>query len=201
MVEWIKVVFIDSWALITYQPFPFVVVAVICFLWGKHHSRERIEVLQQRLEARNEDLQTRDGELKRSNETLSAFMKLSSPMSHAAHNLREQMNFLAAKLLDYSYFFPPVGHSIGQQDLEDRQRYYDENIRPELEYLLLKFREHAAKSLAEDLRVLCEYRNFQTYIKIMHEVPTFRERHGVSEMAQGLALLALRVQPVEIPVT
>ena len=196
--EWLKVVFIDSWAAILHQPFPFAVVAVICFVLAKWYLSERIEVVQQRLDARNEDLRMREGELKRCNETLSTLLKSSSPATHAANSLREQTNLLAAKLLDFSYAFPPVGNSIAPSQRDEALQYYDRNIRPELEYLLLKFREQEGKLLEDDVRVHSEYHNFEKYIKVTHEPRLLHlfGRHEMSEMAQQLALLALRVEPI-----
>jgi hypothetical protein len=110
--EWLKVVFVDCWVAILHQPFPFAVIAAICFVWGKRYSNERIEVLRERVEARDEDLGVRDGELKRCMETLSTVLKSLPAACHAAETLREQMNLLAAKLLDYSYAFPPIGYPI-----------------------------------------------------------------------------------------
>ncbi len=196
--DWLKVVFVDSWAAILRQPFPCAVVAAIFFVWGKRHSNERIEVLQQRLEARNKDLRVREGELKRSSETLSTLLRSSSPASNAAKSLREQMNLLAAKLLDLSYAFPPLGRLITPSERGEILQYYNRTIRPELEYLLLKFREQEGDLLEEDVRVHCEYHNFETYLEATH-LPLSSHlfgRHQMSEMAQQLALLALRVEPI-----
>ena len=196
--EWLKILFIDSWDAIVRQPFPFTVVATICFVLGKRHSNERIDALQERVEARNEDLRAKESELKRCNETLSTLLKASSPASHAANSLREQMNLLAAKLLDFSYAFPPVGRRILASEMDEAVQYYNRNIRPELEYLLLKFREQEAEAIDQDVRIYCEYHNFETDVQLTHDPHVLHlfGRSTMSELAQQLALLALRVECV-----
>jgi len=122
----------------------------------------------------------------------------SSPTADAPKDLRAQMNLLAAKLLDYSYVFPPLGHTMTSPEKDEALKYYDSNIHPELESLLLKFREQEAQILEEDVCVYCEYHNFEKDVEITH-LPELRHlfgRHQISEMASKLALLALRVGPV-----
>jgi hypothetical protein len=58
--DWLKVVFIDSWAAIIHQPFPFMVMLVGGFLSAKFFYAERLEVFRERLVARDEELQRKD---------------------------------------------------------------------------------------------------------------------------------------------
>lgn len=194
--ELLRVIFIDSWAVVLHQPFPFVVAAMVGFLVAKSHYREHIRVLMQRLDARNEECQKMQDELKRSRETLSTVLK-SSLANQDAMGLRVQMNLLAAKLLDFSYVFPPLGRTITKRERDEAAEYYHRNIRPELEYLLLRFREQMGQLLETDVRVYCEYQNFEKLLNITHEprLTHMFGRDSLSEMAQRFAVLALRVEP------
>ncbi len=129
---------------------------------------------------------------------LTVLVKSSSADAVAPKGLREQMNLLAAKLLDYSYVFPPLGRTIASSERDEALKYYSGNIRPELESLLLKFREQEGQLLEEDVCVYCEYHNFEKYVEIthLHELQHLFGRHAISEMASQLALLALRVGPL-----
>src|SRR5947209_13348830 len=72
-----------------------------------------------------------------------------SPVGNAK-SLREQMSFVAAKLLDYGYLFPPMG-PITSPEKGEILKYYSDNIRPELEALLSKFAEQEGRLLEENV--------------------------------------------------
>lgn len=133
--------------------------------------------------------------LKAGRAPLTVLLKTSSAAAVAPKGLGEQMNLLAAKLLDYSYVFPPLGRTITSSERDEALKYYNGNIRPELESLLLKFREQEGQLLEEDVCVYCEYHNFEKYVEITHLHKLLFGRHAISEMASQLALLALRVGP------
>jgi len=118
------------------------------------------------------------------------------PAVSNAKSLGEQMNFFAAKLLDYGYLFPPLG-PITSSEKDEVQKYYSDNICPELECLLSKFVQQEGQLLEENVCVHCEYNNFRKYVEVTHlpELQHLFGRHQISEMASQLALLALRVKP------
>lgn len=118
------------------------------------------------------------------------------PAVDNAKSLGQQMNFVAAKLLDYSYLFPPLG-PITSLEKDEVLKYYSDNIRREVERLLSRFAEQERQRLEQDVSVYCEYHNFRTYFEAVHrrELQHLFGRHQISEMASQLALLALRAKP------
>ena len=59
----------------------------------------------------------------------------SSAAGDDAESLREHMNLVAAKLLDYSYFFPPLCDPATASERDEILKYYRDNVRPELKDL------------------------------------------------------------------
>ncbi len=126
---------------------------------------------------------------------VTALLESAFPAVDNAKSLGQQINFVAAKLLDYSYLFPPLG-PITSSEKDEILKYYSDHIRPELECLLSKFAEQESQRLEEDQSVYCEYHNFRTYFEAMHRCEfQLLGRHQISEMASQLALLALRAKP------
>lgn len=133
----------------------------------------------------------------KNHEPLTVLLESALPPVGDAMSLSEQMSFVAAKLLNYSYLFPPLG-PLTSPEKNEILKYYSDNIRPELEDLLSKFAEQEGQLLKEHVWVQCEYHNLRTDLDMTHRPELqhrFLDRHGISEIAKQLALLALRVKP------
>jgi hypothetical protein len=128
---------------------------------------------------------------------IASLLESAFPPVGNAKNLREQMTFIAAKLLDYGYLFPPLG-PIESSEKDEILKYYSDSIRPELECLLSKFAQQERHLLEQSAWVHCEYHKFRKYVEVTHlpELQHLFGRHDIEEMAKQLALLALRVKPV-----
>jgi hypothetical protein len=71
----------------------------------------------------------------------------SSAAGDDAESLREHMNLVAAKLLDYSYFFPLLCDPATASERDEILKYYRDNVRPELKDLVSKFAAQAEQHL------------------------------------------------------
>jgi hypothetical protein len=90
--DWLKVVFIDSWPAIIKQPFPFLVMLVLGFMAAKYFYAEKVEVFTERIKERDEELSRKDAaiaELLKSNIRHTGHTSLKGRASELAINLIE----------------------------------------------------------------------------------------------------------------